>query len=124
MYARVYIMREELLQAIFESENQVRLVDLPISSGPKTIVIDIFHNQNLILDYLSGITDFETSEAQMKISQFAHNVEQMAVHEGILYEPEINFQLMSIKKKMTEILKKSIMSPTTRAKFVGKVYLQ
>ena len=33
LYARVYKMREELLQVVFDSEKQVKLVDLPIASS-------------------------------------------------------------------------------------------
>jgi GTPase SAR1 family protein len=52
LYVKVYKMREELIASIFSAEEQVMLVDLPIASGVKSEVKNLFKLQNEILDYL------------------------------------------------------------------------
>jgi len=59
-------MREELLRAIFDSDKQVMLVDLPIISGVKNNMFELFKIQDSILNYLDSITDFEVAAVIQK----------------------------------------------------------
>jgi len=125
LYAKVYQMRQELLQIIFQSEQQVKLVDLPIASGVKNNMFEIFKLQNSILDYLDGISDFEVAAVKLKIGDFALNIDTMATQEAILYDAEMNDLFVKMKSRMTKLLaaKGDKMGKELTNKFVGKLVL-
>jgi len=93
-------MREELLRAIFDSDKQVMLVDLPIISGVKNNMFELFKIQDSILNYLDSITDFEVAAVIQKIDEFALNIDAMAMNAAILYHDDLNKLFQDMKTRM------------------------
>lgn len=121
LYVKVYRLREVLLKMIFDSDKQVLLVDLPIASGIKSSMQDLFNQQDELLNYLEGVTDYALAIVHQKVEAFAINIEQMALNNAILYDPEMNTLLTKMKARMKPLAAK--MNESMRARFVGKMIL-
>jgi len=123
-YSKVYKMREELLAAIFESESQVQLIDLPIANTTKNGILQIFTEQNEILDYLSNINDFEIGEVRLKITKFALNIDKLGELQGYLVSDNMNQHWAKLRDRMSVLLTtKPDMPAEVKAEFIGKVVL-
>jgi len=77
LYTSVYRLREQLLKVIFAAEKQVRLIDLPISTGLTKDVNNLFIEQDKLLSHFEKATDFVLADNRLKVSEFAANIDHM-----------------------------------------------
>jgi len=121
LYTTVYKLRESLLKIVFESEKQVKLIDLPMSSGLQRKLDGLFDTQFDILNRMNLINDFSLGDSQLKISEFANNVDLMLGFEGLLYDEKYNVTFQEMKKRVNQLRDKLTVDDAKR--FVGKLIL-
>jgi len=121
LFVKVYKMRRELLKLIFESDNQVKLVDLPISSGMLTAMKELFDEQFNILKELDNANDFNLATNKLKVTKFAENIQKMIQNEALLYDPDMQKLFQEMKARMKSLAPK--MPEKLRSEFVGILVL-
>jgi len=71
---------------------------------------------------LDNVTDFGLAHVQLKVSDFAINVDKMAQNEGIFTAPQLQEQFTEMKERVKKLAKK-ITNDDLRSKFVGKLVI-
>jgi hypothetical protein len=123
LYTRVYFLREKIIQYIFGAEDQVMLIDLPIATKIKDEIVDLFEQQNEILDYLDNVTDFGLGTAQLKIQEWADNLKKIAEKPALLKEGDLQNRFFAMRERMMKIYH-AIEDETTKAKFKGNLIIE
>jgi len=103
-YNDIYIKREKLIDFIFKSKDEgVMLMTLPVVSGTRKRIQDLFVEQDIILQQLETTGDFATGPINIAISTFAKNVNDMCANEGMFTDPELYDLFSKMKGKMREV---------------------
>jgi len=122
LYQKVYAMRRELLQFIFESDKQAMLIDLPIAAGATQTVSLVFQEQFAILDYLENQQDLGTSDCQLKIADFGAGVEKLSAFDALLVTSELSVQFNAMRTRASKVAKR--MNPAQKRIFAGRLILE
>jgi len=104
LYIKVYNMRKDLLENIFEAGNQVNLIELPISGTLLAEVDAIFEQQMQILNRLSNIRDFSTQEAKLSVDNFKQNTDKLYEYEGLLNDEKVLPKIANLKTVIGSIV--------------------
>merc|ERR1712137_16596 len=105
-YTTVYRLRESLLKRVFSAEQQVKLIDLPISTGILEELQALFAAQNKILNQMEGYSEFATSDAKLKVDEFAQNTMKMLKFEGLLLDENQHKHFIALKERVRKIAEK------------------
>jgi len=122
-YRRVCEMRRDLLELIFTAKDQAKLVDLPIASTvKKKTITDLFDMQFKILDYLTPLSDLETSTVKNKLVDFGSNIDAMVKNEAIILDSEMQIRFQKMKEMMKPIYVR--LPDNLKSGFAGKVNMK
>lgn len=120
-YVTVYRLRESLLKRVFNAEQQVKLIDLPISTGILEELKGIFEAQEKILNRLDGYSEFATSEAKLAVDDFARNIKKMLKFEGLLHDENQHKLFIAMKERVRKIAEK--MPADVRKEFTARLVI-
>jgi len=122
-YQKVYNLRSLLLKHIFDAEIQVSLLDLPLSKGNKTKIVDLLQDQLAIIKRLEETKDLELGWVGPAVETFASNVELLMDLnlECFLVDLDVSAKYQDMKKRMKALCPR--MPEKLRTNFIGMIVL-